>query len=50
MEKRVPTRPYYETKSNYMIQYDYAVIKLNHLFESIHHIGLTQKLDALDYG
>ena len=39
-------RPYYETKSNYMIWYDFAVIKLNHLFESIDHIGLTQKLDA----
>ena len=39
-------RPYYETKSNYMIWYDYAVIKLNHLFESMDHIGLTQKLDA----
>ena len=39
-------RPYYETKSNYMIWYDCAVIKLNHLFESIDHIGLTQKLDA----
>jgi hypothetical protein len=23
-------RPYYEVKSNYMIWYDYAVIKLNH--------------------
>ena len=39
-------RPYYETKSNYMIWYDFAVIKLNHLFESMDHIGLTQKLDA----
>jgi hypothetical protein len=39
-------RPYYETKSGYMIWYDYAVIKLNHLFESMDHIGLTQKLDA----
>ena len=39
-------RPYYEVKSNYMIWYDYAVIKLNHLFESMDHIGLTQKLDA----
>jgi hypothetical protein len=39
-------RPYYETKSNYMIWYDYAAIKLNHLFESMDHIGLTQKLDA----
>jgi len=47
-------RPYYEGKTGtggkYMLWYDYAVIKLNHLFESIHHIGLTQKLDALDYG
>jgi len=48
-------RPYYEVKSNYMIWYDYAVIKLNHLFESMDHIGLTQKLDAslrlwLNYG
>jgi hypothetical protein len=39
-------RPYYETKSGYMIWYDFAVIKLNHLFESMDHIGLTQKLDA----
>jgi hypothetical protein len=29
-----------------MIWYDYAVIELNHLFESMDHIGLTQKLDA----
>ena len=27
-------RPYYDVNSNYMIWYDYAVIKLNHLFES----------------
>jgi hypothetical protein len=43
-------RPYYEEKTGsggkYMLWYDYAVIKLNHLFESIDHIGLTQKLDA----
>jgi hypothetical protein len=43
-------RPYYETKAGtggtYMIWYDYAVIKLYHLFESMDHIGLTQKLDA----
>ena len=43
-------RPYYEVKgvsgSRYMLWYDYAVIKLNNLFESIDHIGLTQKLDA----
>jgi hypothetical protein len=29
-----------------MIWYDHAVIKLNHLHESMDHIGLTQKLDA----
>jgi hypothetical protein len=43
-------RPYCEEKSGiggkYMLWYDYAVIKLNHLFESIDYIGLTQKLDA----
>jgi hypothetical protein len=39
-------RPYYETKSGYMIWYDFGIIKLNHLFESMDHIGLTQKLDA----
>jgi hypothetical protein len=39
-------RPYYETKSGYIIWYDFAAIKLNHLFESMDHIGLTQKLDA----
>jgi hypothetical protein len=43
-------RPYYETKTGtggtYMIWYDYAVIKLNHLFESMDHVGLIQKLDA----
>ena len=43
-------RPYYEVKgvsgSRYMLWYDYAVIKLNNLFESIDHIGLTQKLDV----
>jgi hypothetical protein len=43
-------RPYYEEKSGtggrYMLWYDFAVIKLNHLFESIDHIGLTQKLDV----
>jgi hypothetical protein len=43
-------RPCYETKTGtggqYMLWYDFAVIKLNHLFESMEHIGLTQKLDA----
>jgi hypothetical protein len=29
-----------------MLWYDYAVVKLSHLFEAIDHIGLTQKLDA----
>ena len=43
-------RPYWECKvtafSRYMLWYDYAVVKLSHLFEAIDHIGLTQKLDA----
>ncbi len=30
-------------KNKYMLWYDYAVIKLNHLYESIDHIGLIQK-------
>ena len=34
-------RPCYETKSGYMLWYDYAVVKLNHLFESINKIGLV---------
>ncbi len=42
--------PYYEWKgtagSRYMLWYDWAVIKLSYLFESIEHTGLTQKLDA----
>ena len=40
-------RTYYEEKTGtggkYLLWYDYAVIKLNHLFN---HTGLTQKLDA----
>jgi tRNA pseudouridine-54 N-methylase len=43
-------RPYYEVKAGtggqYMLGHDFAVMKLNHLFESVDHIGLTQKLDA----
>jgi hypothetical protein len=39
-------RPYYEVKPNDMIWYDFAVIKLNQLFESVDHIGSTQQLDA----
>jgi hypothetical protein len=39
-------RPYYTTSGNYMYWHDYAVIKLNYLFESVNKIGLTKKLDA----
>jgi hypothetical protein len=39
-------RPYYTTSSGYMFWHDYAVIKLNYLFESLNKIGLTKKLDA----
>ena len=39
-------RPYYVRSGHYMIWYDYAVIKVGHLFESINKIGLVKRLDA----
>ena len=39
-------RPYYTTSGNLMIWHDYAVIKLNYLFESLNKIGLVKRLDA----
>jgi hypothetical protein len=39
-------RPYYTRSGHYMIWYDYAVIKVGHLFESINKIGLVKRLDA----
>jgi hypothetical protein len=39
-------RPYYTTSGNYMYWHDYAVIKLNYLFESLNKIGLVKHLDA----
>jgi hypothetical protein len=39
-------RPYYTVQNNYMIWHDYAVIKLNYLFESLNKIGLVKRLDA----
>jgi hypothetical protein len=39
-------RPYYTVQNNYMVWHDYAVIKLNYLFESLNKIGLTKKIDA----
>ncbi len=39
-------RPYYTTSGSYMIWHDYAVIKLNYLFESLNKIGLVKRLDA----
>jgi hypothetical protein len=39
-------RPYYEERSDYCIWYDYAVIKLSHLFESLSKIGLVRRFDA----
>jgi len=39
-------RPYYEVKGNYMIWYDFAVIKLSHLFESLGKMGLVRRFDA----
>jgi len=40
-------RPYYTTNCEYMFWHDYAVIKLNYLFESLNKIGLVKRLDAL---
>jgi hypothetical protein len=39
-------RPYYTTSGNLMIWHDYAVVKLNYLFESLKKIGLVKRLDA----
>lgn len=37
--------PTYEVSGNYMIWYDYAIIKLSTIFESLSKIGLTRKAD-----
>jgi hypothetical protein len=39
-------RPYFEVKSNYMVWYDFAVIKISHLFESLEKMGLVRRFDA----
>jgi hypothetical protein len=39
-------RPYHVRSGHYMIWYDYAVIKVGHLFDSINKIGLVKRLDA----
>jgi len=39
-------KPYYVQSGQYMIYYDYAVIKLNSLFDSLAKIGLVKRLDA----
>jgi hypothetical protein len=39
-------RPYFTRSGHYMIWYDYVVIKVGHLFESINKIGLVKSLDA----
>ena len=39
-------RPYYTVQNIYMVWHDYAVIKLNYLFESLNKIGLVKRLDA----
>ncbi len=39
-------RPYFTVSGNYMIWYDYAVIKLNHLFESLNKMGLVRRFNA----
>ena len=39
-------RPYHVRSGHYLIWYDYCVIKVGHLFESMNKIGLVKKLDA----
>ena len=39
-------RPYYTVQNNFMVWHDYAVIKLNYLFESLNKIGLVKRVDA----
>jgi hypothetical protein len=38
---------YYQVNDNYMYWHDYAVIKLNYLFESLNKIGLVKRLDNM---
>jgi hypothetical protein len=39
-------RPYYTVQNNFMVWDDYAVIKLNYLFESLNKIDLVKRADA----
>ncbi len=39
-------RPYYTTSGSYMFWHDYAVHKLNYLFESLNKIVLVKRIDA----
>ena len=40
-------RPYYDVlNTNYAVWYDFAVIKLSHLFESLGKLGLVRRFDA----
>lgn len=40
-------KPYYTVINNYMVWYDYAVIRLGSLLESMRNIGLTRRFDAV---
>ena len=42
----VEFRPYYVRNGDYMIWYDFAVIRLSHIFESLTKFGLLRKFDA----
>lgn len=39
-------KPYYEVKGGYMIWYDFCVIKLDHIFNSLTYMGLVRRFDA----
>ena len=40
-------RPYYTVQNNYMVWYDFCVIKLSPLFESLGNMGLVRRFDAI---
>ena len=39
-------RPYYAKQGDYMVWYDFAVIKPSHLFKSLGKMGLVCRFDA----
>lgn len=40
-------KPYYEVKNGFHVWYDYAIIRLGSILESLRNIGLTRRFDAV---